>query len=667
MKKLYYGAAYYPELWPEKAIIEDIRYMKEAGINVIRIGEFAWAKMEPKENEIDLSFFVRMIERFYNEGIETIFCTPTPTPPIWLSHGHPERMHVDGSGATMVHGARQHMCTNNKYFRERSSKIVKAIAEAIGRLPGVIGWQTDNEFKCHVSECMCESCKAQWHEWLLDRYGIIDNLNEAWGTEIWSEKYQLFDQVPQPFKAPFHHNASLTTMYQRFTQEKIAEFQNEQINIIRQYSDAPITHNSNIWFALDNELLFKNLDFASFDDYPDCDNYELMLHQYDLFRNIKKGRPFWVMETSTSHNGNLSGYQKTHRNGYLEAEAVAAYAFGAEGFNHWLWRQQRSGCELPHGAVLSAWGKPTVGYKNVLAVSEARKRLEPILLSTTICQAEVAMTYSDRARVFFLTEPLENLEYRTMAYHWYKEVLGTGIYRDWIHEGHELKGYKILITPFVPYLSDSYIDIALQFVEEGGVWIVGPLTGGRTEEHTVHTGAGLGRLDTLAGVETVYTYPMSGSDAVGHAFGLSASLGLWSSVFETNGARVMGTIEGGVTPGMAFLTEHQHGNGKIVMLGSMPQGEEGSLMIQELVRHYAKETGIRHWFDTSYGTVVAPRRGGSGEEVWIAINMDGNGGWVSLPSEAMDMLTGEQLNAGKLKIQPYAYQVIQFTSGNESN
>jgi beta-galactosidase len=114
-KKLYHGAAYYPELWDEKVIEEDIIEMKKTGINVVRIGEFAWASMEPEEGKFDLSFFTRMINNLYENGIETVMCTPTPTPPIWFSHNHPERMYVDADGKVMGHGSRQHACTNHPY------------------------------------------------------------------------------------------------------------------------------------------------------------------------------------------------------------------------------------------------------------------------------------------------------------------------------------------------------------------------------------------------------------------------------------------------------------------------------------------------------------------------------------------------------------------------
>ncbi len=138
------GAAYYPELWPASVVEEDIRYMKDVGINAVRMGEFGWSKIEPDIDEIDVSFFVETICRLDDEGISTIFGTPTATPPIWMSHAHPERMHINEHGVVMSHGARQHVCTNNPFFRQRSKIITEAVARSLGGLPGVIAWQIHN-------------------------------------------------------------------------------------------------------------------------------------------------------------------------------------------------------------------------------------------------------------------------------------------------------------------------------------------------------------------------------------------------------------------------------------------------------------------------------------------------------------------------------------------
>jgi beta-galactosidase len=234
-----------------------------------------------------------------------------------------------------------------------------------------------------------------------------------------------------------------------------------------------------------------------------------------------------------------------------------------------------------------------------------------------------------------------------------------GIHRDVIPEGANLEGYKLLFTPFIPYLSADYIARAKEFVEKGGIWIVGPLTGGRTEHHTVHTDRALGELEKLAGVEVLYTYPIDGTGTIGRAFDTTAPLGLWSSVFEADSKSAVGTIEEGLSKGNSFLTEHPLGAGKIVMLGSMPLGESGDLLLKKLVDHYSKESHLTMRSDVSNGTIVAPRQG-DGYTVWVIINMDGNGGSVTIPKTGVDMQKKRIVESGTLELGRFEYKVIQF-------
>lgn len=656
---LYYGAAWYPELWNGDVLERDLALMQEAGINLVRMGEFAWSVLEPEEGRIDVRPFAEYIRLLHDRGIDTILCTPTPTPPVWLTHGHPERAYADENGTVMGHGARQHVCTNHPYFRGRAAIITEHLAKELGNLPGLVAWQLDNEFKAHVAECMCGTCRTLWHEWLERRYGTVGALNEAWGADIWSQTYQRFDQVPQPGPAPFLHNSSLRTMYRLFSMEKIAEFADEQAGIIRKHSKAPITHNSSVAFHLDNERLFQNLDFAAYDTYASQENLHAYLLNCDLWRNFKPGTDFWLLETSPSYAASLVSYASPHPDGYLKAEAVSAYALGAGAFCYWLWRQQRSGSEQPHSSIISAWGDPAVGYNNVLEASQARREIEPVMLSTRPLQAEVAITYSDRAKVFLTTEPHRKLNYRGLLGDFYHQVLRTGVHRDLIPEGAALAGYKLLLTPFVHYVSPELLAKALAFVEEGGIWIAGPLTGGRTKEHTIHTDAGLGELERAAGVQTKYIYPMDGTGSTGEAFGKEAPLSLWSAVFEPlpGGARAVGTIKEGRTPGLPFLTEHKRGKGLIVLLGSLPSGEAGGEMLRSIVDAYAGRAGVTLRSDVTPGTVVCPRAGADGQ-IWTIVNMDGLGGRVTLTNGGRDVLSGEPVAPGSLELGPYEYRII---------
>lgn len=639
-KKLYHGAAYYPELWDNKIIEEDIELMKKVGINVVRMGEFAWSQMEPEEGKIDLTFFGEVVDKLYENGISTIFCTPTPTPPIWITYNHPERMFVNRQGERMSHGARQQICTNNPDFIAYSDKITEAIAQKFANHPAIVAWQLDNEFKCHIAECYCDTCLSLWHEWLREKYETIENLNAKWGTGVWSETYQSFEQIPQPKKTPYAHNAALDTNYRLFSYEKIAQFGARQAAIIRRYSSAPITHNGHTDFQVDNEKIFAPLDFTSFDDYPDCDNWRKMIYDYDYFRNVRQDGKFYVMETSPGHNGSIHGYEKIHRTDYLRTEAAAAYAGGAIGFNYWLWRQQRSGVEQNHGHVVSSWGKPSVSWDEVLKVEEMRKRFEPYFLKTEIKKAELAQTYSATARAFFFTEPLERIDYNHEMFRIHKILLDAGLPREVVSDNADLSGYKMMITAYLPAIEKTFLRNVLDWCEKGGTWVVGPLTGFRTPDQSVPYDYALGIIELVMGFETRYFYPMKESGASVTYGGVTAELSGPGAVFEENGVKVLARTEGGRTPDMPVIIEKPYGKGKIVVIGAIPKDVDGERLLSRLYSDCARDAGIVAPYSPSRGIVFYERAGEDGEYLFVC-DMQGKGGKIILPGLYENVLSGE--------------------------
>jgi beta-galactosidase len=624
------------------------------------MAEFAWSAMEMHQDHFTVEFFVDAIEKLNRNDIQTILCTPTATPPIWISHNHAERMFVDHNGVAMVHGGRQHVCTNHAYVRERARLIISKMAKTYGRMPGVIAWQLDNELKGNVSECFCDTCRSLWHTWLLSEYQHIDMLNERWGTHIWSQHYHCFEQVPQPLKTPMGQNPSLVTAYGRFSREMAAVFLKEQAEVIRNDSDLPITHNTSLNHDIDNEKAFDALDFASFDHYSTSSDYGKMLSWMDTFKTLKGNTPFWVMETAPTFSGSIYGYQTIHQNGYIQAEASAAYALGAEGFCYWLWRQHRTGVEQPHGHIVSCWGEPGIGFEQVAEAGKFKKELERVFSCTTPATAEIAVTYSDEARLYFLTEPLEvsGFDYIEEMTKWHERFVRCGMHRDLLFENRELSGYKIILTPFLPYLSASFLKKAKEFVAEGGIWIVGPLTGMRTKDQTVHTDAALGELESYAGVKTVFHFPVTGSGVTGTAFGCETPLSLWSAAFHCMDAIEMGKMTGGSASGLSFVTECNRGKGKIVMLGSMPAGENGNTMLEHIIRHYAHVAGVKT-YGASVGTIVIPRTGQDLDQ-WVLINLDGKGGTVEVPIQHVNAFSLELCPSGETRLKPYECKVIQF-------
>ncbi|WP_143873221.1 beta-galactosidase [Catenovulum sediminis] len=664
IKKLYHGVAYYPELWPLEDIDRDIAEMKKLGINVARMAEFAWSTMEPEEGYINLSLFKMVMDKMHTAGIDVVLCTPTATPPIWLTHGHPERLHKNENGEIMHHGARQHASYEHPAIKKACFNIIRAMAKELGKHPALIGWQIDNEMKAHVAEDFSDAAIVNWHKWLKAKFGTIEKLNEAWGTHIWSQHYQRFEQVPAPVKTPFLHNASLITAYKMFCRESVADFMKEQSDILHEYSDLPVTHNDNPAFNIHHERSMRAQDFASYDAYPNDKQWPALVYRSDMYRSAIPGRPFWLMETSVSHNGWLGNHQPPHPPEFLKVEALSVYALGGEAFCYWLWRQQRSGAELPHSAVMSAWFKPSIGYTEVEKVSKARQQLEPFVLGGKMVGAQVAITYSDHARAMIETEALDKREnfpnrYRGVIEMWQKHVMDLGIHRDVRFENAELSGLKVLITPAMPYVSEIFMARVLKFVKEGGTWIAGPVTGTRGKEHTVPTTAGLGLLDEFSGVETKFVVPLTKTGSKGRGFNIETELSGWCAAMQPKaGTKTIATIESGVAAGHAFITERSIGKGRVVVLGAQPHGESAQRFINTLITYYADLSGVTEKYNVSSGTIVAPRLDHNGHKLWVVINMDGQGGRLQIPAGSKDAISGKKITNTELHIAAYDWRVV---------
>lgn len=666
--KLLYGAAVYPEVWDRDVFAADAAHMSRLGMNTARLGEFNWSTLEPEAGRIELGNLRDSLEILAAHGISAILCTPTVTPPIWLSHGHPERLHHTSDGVALGHGSRQHVCTNNPYFRERAAIITGALAREFGRDERIIAWQLDNEFKSHVQGCHCDTCRGLWAAWLEKRYLEVGRLNEKWSSAIWSETYQFFGQVPLPGPTPFLHNSSLNAAFSAFSQEHINEFAGEQAQIIRAHSDRPITHNSGFGFALDNEGLYAGLDFSSFDTYPSAENYPAFLMNLDYFGHFGKTGSTMLMETSTSHGGSIANYGRPHPRGFVEAEIFANFASGSKGFLFWPFRQQRGGSEQPHGAVVSTWGAPTIGHEAAAKGGELLAKLAPVLAGGEAIRADVAITYSDRARAFLASESGGRIDYRGVLSGIHARFVAAGIGRELVPESAPLQGYKVLFTPYVHHLDAEFLARVGAWVRDGGTWLVGPGTGDRDGDHGWHTDAALGALEDLAGVQGIYQFPATGSGTVATAWDWHGELDGMSTFVKGTTARALGTVLDGPAAGLAFVSENvgteATGHGRVILLGSLPAGFEDPTLLDLVIKHATAPRAAQVDAEASPrraggdGVVEYLRRKDGKLQRWL-VNFSAKVAEVRLPAAATELLTDTYLTAGTHRLEPYAYIVAE--------
>ena len=664
-QRFWHGVAYYPELWRDQ-IDTDLALMQDVGINLVRIGEFAWSAMEPREGEYDWAWLDETMDKCHRAGIALILCTPTPTPPRWMSLKYPDILRIDRDGQPFRHGSRQHVSHCSPTYRAFSQQITAALAERYGKHPALVAWQTDNEFLCHVHADFHPQAVADFRTWLQGKYPTIDTLNQAWSTQIWSEDYPSFASIDPPAKTPFHnqvgtasgqHHISLASFWAEFTSWTVVRFQREQLDLLRKYSTAPITHNQCSLDRVPSQDLFADLDFASYDVYTDHNNFWIVGWVLDLLRGAKMTKPgtyvpYFIMETSPSHNGATNPGHKSHPAEFLPVEAALSLALGGNGFCYWLWRQQRSGVETCHGAVVTSWGTPSVGYKSVQQTSALIKKMENLLGELPAAPAEIAWIESRLARFHIPNETMtRDLNMWKASVEIHKAMLQQGFWRDMRFEDADLSGYKVVLSPYMPIITPEFLAAMEKNMQQGATWIVGPLSGLRTAQHTVPTDAGMGALDALGGFKTLWPTGLDQQPAELHGQPITLSgygLGLEAVHPE---CEVLGRYCGGHTGNAAWAVQRKIGQGRLVVLAAAPEEEYGSVISTLL-----QNTPIQR-YRSSWGTMIIPRAYGK-RRAYVIGNLDGLGGTAELPEEGTDILTGQTFTAGTVQVPPFGVLVI---------
>ncbi|MFV0561335.1 MAG: beta-galactosidase [Enterococcus sp.] len=578
--KYYYGACMYPEVWDEEIFRKDVLHMKELKMNFARIGEFVWKSLEPSEGRYDFSLLEKSLEIYQEAGIDVCLCIPTPTPPHWLTINHPERLIHQADGKVMAHGSRQHVCTNNPYFREKAYALTEKIAELSTKYSNVVAIQLDNEFKCHVDQCYCMSCEEKWHEWLRSEYLEIENLNASWGTTIWSEEYPSFEEVSMPLPTPFLHNASLQNAFRRFTAESLNEFAHGLCHHIRMKTTLPITHNTALGFHLINNELFSELDVAGFDTYTPATMYWGYLLNLDIWRNIKpKNGEMLLLETSTSHAGHLENYVEAHPRGYLQMEVFTGFASGLKAFDYWHFRRHRFGVEQPHSCVLTAWGEPDRGYDDVVESGKLIAQLTPLLEQSTYQSAQIGMIYSDQSKRHYAIETGGIYDYRTLVTEYHGSLLQAGVAVELIPEEADFEKYRVLLVPFLRSVDKAMLEKFTAFTQSGGKLILGPMTGDRTNELTWPETNGLGLLGEWLGLNRITQYKNTNDSLIYHDIKepLAGLLTVFTPEIEWN-------VLGRTTASEIIFAKKNVGVGEVFYLGGLPKNLRTSTLWQAIIQ-----------------------------------------------------------------------------------
>ncbi|MGV2126336.1 beta-galactosidase [Agrobacterium vitis] len=565
------GVCYYPEHWPESQWQIDAQNMRKLGISYVRIGEFAWSRLEARRGQFTFEWLDRAIDILHAAGLKVVLGTPTATPPKWLMDEHPGIAPYDADGNVRGFGSRRHYSFSSEIWWTESARIVEVIAKRYGTHPGVAGWQTDNEYGCHDTTVSWgpEDLKA-FRRWLRMRYQTTDQLNEAWGSVFWSMDVNSFDEVELPTRTVTEPNPAQRLDFWRFSSDQVAAYDKMQVDIIRKHSPGRwITHNFMGFINdFDHFQVGDNLDLASWDSYPigfvekfpftedernrwaETSHPDIAPFHHDLYRGVGRGR-FWVMEQQPGPV-NWAPWNPVPKPGMVRLWTWEALAHGAEVVSYFRWRQAPFAQEQMHaGLNLPGLDEWSVGGLEAHAVAGELAALGDLPESV---QAPVALVYDYASYWATTIQPQgRDFRYEELAFRWYEAARRLGLDVDFVRPGADLSGYKLVLVPCLMQVNEAAL---AAFKSTDAVVLYGPRTGSRDEKFRIPENLPPGPLAPLTctrQTQVASLRPGLGDSVSGSVSGRAIR---WREYLETT-ATVIATFENG-DPALTIQNGHHY-------------------------------------------------------------------------------------------------------------
>ncbi len=495
------GVCYYPEHWPESQWATDAQHMRKLGLSMVRIGEFAWSRLEPKADDYQFDWLDRAIDTLHDAKLEVILGTPTATPPAWLIRSNPDMLAVDENGQTREFGSRRHYCFSSQPYRLECERIVTKLAQRYGKHPAISAWQTDNEYGCHsTSISYSVAALNAFQLWCEQTYGSIDTLNKAWGNVFWSMEYNDFSQIGVPVGTVTESNPAHRLAYWRFSSAQIKSFNKLQVDIIRQHAPGrDVVHNfMGNFVEFDHFDVADDLDVASWDNYPlgfltrdgtneeDQRRYFRTGHpdsssfHHDLYRACGKGR-MWLMEQQPGPV-NWAPYNPAPLPGMVRLWGWEAFAHGAEVVSYFRWRQAPFAQEQMHAGLCLPNGDEDDAAVEVKVLSDEIKQLAHI--EHNMQAADVALVFDYAGDQAARIQQPDGRHYDPLVFvqRVYSAARQLGVAVDIVSSQADLSPYKLILLANVA-VSDAAL--ASQLEKTSAHIMLFPRSGSKTTECSV--------------------------------------------------------------------------------------------------------------------------------------------------------------------------------------
>ncbi|MEO7058267.1 MAG: beta-galactosidase [Lapillicoccus sp.] len=667
-----YGGDYTPEQWPEETWPDDVALMREAGVNLVSIGIFSWALLEPEEARFDFGWLDRIIELLHAGGIRIDLGTPTASPPAWFFHTHPEARVVTREGTVLGFGSRGMAGPSSPAYRTAALRITTALAKRYGRHPALALWHVHNEYGAPVAEDYSPESAAAFRQWLEARYRDLEHLNEAWGTTFWGQHYTRWEHVGPPAATPSVANPTQRLDFARFSDHALRACFVAERDAIRAHSDVPVTTNFMAGNCPSTELWqwAREVDIVSNDHYLTASQTRPeigLAFAADLTRSLAGGRPWILME----HSPSAVSWQPRNvakQPGQMTRNAVSHLGRGADAILFFQWRASRSGAEKFHSAMLPHAGTGSRVWREVVALGRDLCALSEVQGSRV--RAEIAILWDQES--FWAQElewrPSVDLDHRERIDAFYTALWQAGHTVDFAHPEADLTAYRLVLAPASYLLSRAAAANLTRYVAAGGTLLVSYFSGIVDETDTVHEGGYLAPLRDALGLTVEEFLPLRegesvqlgwtarGGDWGGTGAGDPSTTELqgsvWTDDISLEGAEIVATYLDGPAAGRPAITRHVHGEGTAWYVSTRLDVDAIGALLDPVYR----DAGLTAWAGVAGLEVIV--RHGTEVDYLVAINHGDVP--VAVAVDGRELLT-DRATEGTLKVPAGGVAAVRVT------
>ena len=600
-ERIWYGGDYNPDQWPEEVWDDDVRLMKKAGVNLVSVGIFSWAKIETSEGVYDFDWLDRIIDKLGEAGIAVDLASATASPPMWLTQAHPEVLWKDYRGDVCQPGARQHWRPTSPVFREYALKLCRAMAEHYKGNPYVVAWHVSNEYGCHNRFDYSEDAEHAFQQWCEERYGTIDAVNDAWGTAFWAQRMNDFSEiVPPRFIGDGNFmNPGKLLDFKRFSSDALKAFYIAERDTLAEITpDLPLTTNfmvSASGSVLDYDDWGDEVDFVSNDHYfiPGEAHLDELAFSASLVDGIARKDPWFLMEHSTSAvNWREINYRKEP--GQLVRDSLAHVAMGADAVCYFQWRQSKAGAEKFHSAMVPHAGEDSAVFRDVCELgADLNKLSDEGILGSRLAKSRVAVVfdYESEWATEHTATPTQHVHHVDEPLAWFRALADQGVTADVVPVRGAWDDYEMVVLPSVYLLSEETTRRVRDYVVGGGRLVVTYYTGISDEKDHVWLGGYPGSIRDVVGVRVEEFMPM-GDDFTG----VPDRLELSNGAVAHDIADVIGSVDGTATvletfkddpwtgmDGAPAIVAHTFGEGRSVYVGARLGRDGIALSLPEIL------------------------------------------------------------------------------------